>query len=529
MRLSWQPPNREGASRISGYIIEKREDGHAWVRVDHVSRTTNSITVNNLSPGATYWFKVTAENVIGRGESIEVKEQIKSINTSPSPPSHLRLIGVSESSMTIEWNRPISDGGSLVTGYVIEIREDIDITWRTVGRVSATTTSLIIQDLRKKSTNHVRVAAENEEGIGEFSEIKEKIVLRRPKSVPGCPSSLSAEVLSEDTVVLRWLPPLDTGDVPLSGYLIEQETISGSWVLTAYVDQYRTSYTVQGLSRSQSYNFRVKAENVDGTSEACLLSESIRPRPLVWRPGAPSQLEVNNIYEDSVELTWFPPLHDGGARVTSYMIEMKDESRAEGWIEVHSLDAHDTLSSTIEGLHLGKPYLFRVSAVNSVGAGPPASLPSAVTPRAHQTIPGSPQGPLRVIRVTRNMLALHWRPPADTGGTKLERYVIEQREAESSQWEVAGACCDVVCAFCVTCLKENQAYHFRVRAENGYGKGEALETRGSVTPSRVCEEALQIDSYVQESLIRSSSYSTYSDEPLTVTRDTLDVSWLHRV
>ena len=45
-----------------------------------------------------------------------------------------------------------------------------------------------------------------------------------------------------------------------------------------------------------------------------------------------------------------------------------------------------------------------------------------------------PDGPIRVIRVTRNMLAIHWSPPYDDGGYPIERYIVEKTEASRSRW-----------------------------------------------------------------------------------------------
>ena len=102
--------------------------------------------------------------------------------------------------------------------------------------------------------------------------------------------------------------------------------------------------------------------------------------------------------------------------------------------------------------------------------------------------PGIPDGPIRVIRVTRNMLALHWRPPLDNGGSPIERYVIEKREADRSHWTRAGHCSPDVTAHCVTDLAENQMYYFRVVAENAYGISDPLEYDRPIIPKRIFGE-----------------------------------------
>ena len=54
------------------------------------------------------------------------------------------------------------------------------------------------------------------------------------------PGSLTLELISRDTVTLRWSPPGDTGGVPLSGYIIEQqEGAALRWKVVGYADPYR--------------------------------------------------------------------------------------------------------------------------------------------------------------------------------------------------------------------------------------------------------------------------------------------------
>lgn len=163
-----------------------------------------------------------------------------------------------------------------------------------------------------------------------------------------------------------------------------------------------------------------------------------------------------------------------------------------------------------------------------------------------------PQGPIRVIRVTRNMLAIHWTPSLDNGGSPIERYIIEKREADRSHWMQAGSCAPDVSAYCVTDLAENTMYYFRILAENAYGRSDPLEFEKPVIPKRIYESAktTDVESLLREAYMETSStshlarsasssvrqvthsermYSAYGDEPLTSSTDTLDMSaWMSR-
>ena len=100
------------------------------------------------------------------------------------------------------------------------------------------------------------------------------------------------------------------------------------------------------------------------------------------KPSAPALVEVANVTDDSVTISWLSPERDGGARIFRYGIELNDASRAEGWVKVKEVDASDLPVTCIDGLKEGKSYRFRVYAENEVGAGPAAELRHTVVPRA---------------------------------------------------------------------------------------------------------------------------------------------------
>jgi hypothetical protein len=108
----------------------------------------------------------------------------------PGPPTSIRLIGITEDSVTIEWTPPTSDGGRPVTRYVIEKREASSQYWTPAASTSATVlgsragTGLQcrVGGLRPNSAYYLRVAAENDEGIGYYREFIEPVRPTKPKS-----------------------------------------------------------------------------------------------------------------------------------------------------------------------------------------------------------------------------------------------------------------------------------------------------------------------------------------------------------
>lgn len=78
MALEWSPPEFDGGAPITTYVVEKRDvaSTKGWVIASKSAVRDTSFTVPNLILGATYEFRVTAENEAGIGEASEPSEQI---------------------------------------------------------------------------------------------------------------------------------------------------------------------------------------------------------------------------------------------------------------------------------------------------------------------------------------------------------------------------------------------------------------------------------------------------------------------
>lgn len=80
-----------------------------------------SLKVENLTEGATYYFRVMAENEFGIGAPVETVDAVKA-SEPPSPPGKVTLTDVSQTSASLMWEKPEHDGGSRILGYVVEMQ-----------------------------------------------------------------------------------------------------------------------------------------------------------------------------------------------------------------------------------------------------------------------------------------------------------------------------------------------------------------------------------------------------------------------
>lgn len=77
--LAWNPPTDDGGSKITNYVVEKREDNRkSWVHVSNDPKEC-AYVVNRLTENHEYEFRVMAQNKFGVGPPL-VSEPEKARN-----------------------------------------------------------------------------------------------------------------------------------------------------------------------------------------------------------------------------------------------------------------------------------------------------------------------------------------------------------------------------------------------------------------------------------------------------------------
>ena len=94
----------------------------------------------------------------------------------PGPPQNLGVTNYTENSVSIKYEPPEDDGGTEVTGYVIERREAKRTNWN--NAMSSPDLDYTITKLTKGKQYYFRVAAENKMGVGPFVETQEPVTAK---------------------------------------------------------------------------------------------------------------------------------------------------------------------------------------------------------------------------------------------------------------------------------------------------------------------------------------------------------------
>lgn len=87
---------------------------------------------------------------------------------------------VSKFGATVSWEKPVSDGGSEITSYIVESRDRTSVKWAVAMISKPTDRSAIINDVIENKEYIFRVKAENKAGIGKPSAATNPVKIMDP-------------------------------------------------------------------------------------------------------------------------------------------------------------------------------------------------------------------------------------------------------------------------------------------------------------------------------------------------------------
>lgn len=170
-RLAWKPPLEDGGSPILHYIVEKMDVSRGtWS--DAGMATITSHDVQRLIHRKEYYFRVKAVNAVGESEPLETTRSIIAKNEydEPSAPGKPAVTDWDKDHVDLEWTPPKNDGGSPITGYIIQKKEKGNPYWTNAAHVPANKTTATVPDLTEGQDYEFRVIATNAAGQSEPSE-----------------------------------------------------------------------------------------------------------------------------------------------------------------------------------------------------------------------------------------------------------------------------------------------------------------------------------------------------------------------
>ena len=181
----------------------------------------------------------------------------------PNAPTGLTATASGADTINLSWTAPVDNGGSVITGYKIEVSTDSETTWSDlVANTAATTTTYEHTGLAASTTRHYRVSAINSIGTG----------------------TTASDVASATTGTAANATPTVANDIP------DQTATAG----TAFTYQFPTN-TFNDTDTSDTLSYT--ATKPDGTNLPTWLTFTAGTRTFA---GTPASTDVETV---SVEVT----------------------------------------------------------------------------------------------------------------------------------------------------------------------------------------------------------------------------------
>ena len=271
MLVTWTAPANDGGSEISKYRIQTATDPGFTSNVVITDLVSSPSKIVHLGEFTTYYVRLFAINSVG----ISSPSNTIIVETigRPETPTTVSVDAIDDE-ILVEWGSPSSNGGSPITGYVVEytlIQNDFDA-GQTV-RVSSSTNSYAIP-ASPGVTYYVRVKAVSAAGSGDYSGTFSASGNLAPQTMPGLAAASRPEA-----VLLSWNPQTvsSNGGATINTYTISWSsanntqnsvTISGSTnsILIDGEDTTGDGIIDTGLTTGRNYTFTITANNAVGSS-----------------------------------------------------------------------------------------------------------------------------------------------------------------------------------------------------------------------------------------------------------------------
>ncbi|MEY3406307.1 MAG: hypothetical protein RLZZ556_379, partial [Actinomycetota bacterium] len=462
--LSWQTPLTTGGQTVSNYLVEYSSDsGSTWLTYPKQVSSETSLNISDLQPGKTYILRVSAITASATS-SPSASLTATTLASVPSQARSITFSAVTKTSLSVNWLAPITNNGSEVTNYQVEMSSNSGSTWTKIDRTVSTNTSTLVSGLIAGSTYQFRVFAINSVGIGDASDAKSITTVQA--SIPSAPANLTFSNIRANSISASWTAVVSSPRV--TNYVVEISRDGSNWNVVPKKTSTITSLAIGNLLPGTNYKLRVASINPEGQS--AFKEGSVTT--LATLPTAPAKPTATEITSSSLVLSWTTP-NNGGAEITNYLIEISGGGST--WAAINKPISTAT-SLEISGLKVATKYSFRVKAVNSVGVSKVSSVLGVTT------LPVVPNAPVLTLKsVTATSAAIFWVAAAN-GGARVVDYLVEISSDNGVSWVTVVKPVSAGSSLTLRGLKAKTGYLVRVSAKNSVGYSTPSENLEVVTP-----------------------------------------------
>ncbi|XP_043425922.1 fibronectin type III domain containing protein 3C1-like [Prionailurus bengalensis] len=315
-----------------------------------------------------YIFRITTI----RGSAHRTVSELVSFTTpgcEPDPPPAPKLINRSKSSLNLQW-KGSNDNGSKINGFLLEWDEGKGEDFKSCYMGSMKQYKIL--KLNASTKYSFRIAAKNNFGLSDFSEIA---VFHTSGTMPPTPLPPKLKEAGICYLSLEWCAPTNTNPNDSLTYVLEMEEEGSGLGFKPKYNGEDLSCTIRNLQRSTTYKFRIFAYTLEGRSNP---SGEVKYTTCPDKPGSPKKPYIKGkIYAHRVKIGWEPPQDNGGTYISSYSLEVSENSDANYWKIIYNGTTKEFL---YDHLQPGNTYKLRVFCTSPIGQSQPSDILTTQTP-----------------------------------------------------------------------------------------------------------------------------------------------------
>ncbi|KAG6969808.1 hypothetical protein JG687_00003001 [Phytophthora cactorum] len=316
--LQWTPPvDRGGADILLSYLVSIAVGTEIIIKKES---PTEAITLYGLNQSTTYQVSVQAVNYAGAGVSSTSLLIATRPATAPTAPRNIQVLSASSSSVLIQWDSPLDDGGSAIVAYKIYKVSGATTSTRSLyPSVSCSTpTVCTIKQLLALTSYNIQVQASTAFVTqGEYSEV---VTLTTSSPVyPDMPPIAAVTWASAGAMTIGMFDPVNIGGANIQEYRLFMRADDEVEFASVFSGA-SAEHTVYRLRYQTVYYIKYQVVNSVGPSAySPIVSNQTLSKSL---PSAPTDVSVIDKTGGAITLAWNEPLDVGGREVTGYTVKI---------------------------------------------------------------------------------------------------------------------------------------------------------------------------------------------------------------